>query len=204
MKAGLLSPDESNSLSYQDLLYELILSYDNRRPFNPKERLREFFSWIERIVVSVNRKKIFIHFLENKVTTIPVIALDLQIPYQSAYRDIIYLTEIGVLERIVKDRYVKKVPGRTPGFYGLRGKWKVDDVAIAYEQYRRTKDSSYKLVKNLSQTILNDFISPIESEIKLSEIISICKKNCRGFYSIDIAEQVASALTKSHGVKVWR
>jgi hypothetical protein len=204
LNEGLLSSDESNSLSYQDLLYELILSYDNRRPFNPKKRLEEFFSWVERIVVSMNRKKIFINFLDNKVTTIPVLAGDLQIPYQSAYRDVLYLVKIGILDRIIKDKYIKRVPGRAPAFYGLKNKWKPDDVIRAYEQYRKSKDGSYTLVRNLSQSILNDFIEEDEPEIKIQEIIEICKRNCRGFYSFDIAEQVANNLQFSHGVRVWR
>ena len=205
MNKGLLSQDESNSLSYQDLLYELILSYDNRRPFNPKKRLQEFFSWIERIVVSPNRKRIFINFLDHKVTTIPILADDLEIPYQSAYRDVVYLTKIDILDRIINDRYVRRMPGRAPAFYGLKGKWKPDDVVSAYERYRRSKDKSYTLVRSLSQTILNDYIPSMEeSEIKMLEIIEICKQNCKGFYSYDIANQVANNLQSSHGVKIWR
>ena len=54
------------------------------------------------------------------------------------------------------------------------------------------------------QTILDGYISRNDvSEIKLNEIIAICKGSCPGFYSFDIANEVANNLSK-RGIKVWR
>ena len=112
---------------------------------------------------------------------------------------------MGIIEKIVRARYVKKTPGAQPAFYGLKGKWKPDDVIHAIERHKRIKNKSYSIVKTLSQSIINDFIvSKDPPTIYMREIIELCKNNCKGFYSIDIADQVANTLQFNHGVRVWR
>ena len=203
MNDGMLTPSERNAVSYHDLLNELIISYDDRIPLNPIRRLEEFFTWTESIVASKNRKRVFIQFMDKKAVTIPELAEVLEIPYGSANRHVKKMCSMGILERIVKARYVKKVPGNQPAFYGLKGKWKPEDVVQAVQRYKRIKDKSFSIVRKVSQSIMNDFIA-FEPEIQLTKIIEVCKTNCRGFYSFDIAQQVANNLQVNHGVKVWR
>ena len=205
MTEGILASDARNAVSYHDMLNELIMSYDARIPYNPLRRLEEFFAWAERIIVSKNRKKIFIHFMDKKVATMPELSEVLEIPYGSIYREMRNMCKMGIVEKVVRARYIKKTAGAQPAFYGLKGKWKPDDVVSAIERHKRIKNKNYSIVKNLSQSILNDFIRPADpAEISMKEIISLCKNNCRGFYSIDIAEQVADTLQLKHGVIVWR
>lgn len=205
MKEGILASDARNAVSYHDMLNELIMSYDARIPYNPLRRLEEFFAWAERIIVSKNRKKIFIHFMDKKVATMPELTEVLDIPYGSIYREMRNMSNMGIVEKIVRARYIKKTAGAQPAFWGLKGKWKPDDVVLAIERHKRIKNKNYNIVKNLSQSILNDFMTPKEqAHITMKEIISLCKNNCRGFYSFDIAQQVADNLQVNHGVKVWK
>lgn len=203
MKEGILSPNERNAVSYHDLLNELIISYDDRIPLNPIRRLEEFFSWAESIVISKNRKLVFIQFMDKKVASIPELSEFHEIPYTSVHRHVKKMCNMGILEKIVRARYIKKVPGAQPAFYGLKGKWKPEDVVQAVERYKRIKDKSFSIVRNVTQSIMNDFLV-LEPEIPLTKIIEVCKNNCRGFYSFDIAKQVADNLQVNHGVKVWR
>ena len=203
MSEGILASDARNAVSYHDLLNELIISYDASIPQNPIRRLEEFFAWVERIVVSKRRKSIFIQLINDKVATIPYLSEVLESSYGGIYNEVKNMCKMGILEKIVRARYIKKTPGAQPAFYGLKGKWKPDDVVQAIERHKRIKNKNYSIVRTISQSIMNDFV-PFEPEIQLGKIIEVCKHNCRGFYSFDIAEQVADNLQVNHGVKVWR
>jgi len=200
----LVSPDEKNAILYIDLLFRLILSYNDTIPFNPLLRLREFFSWTETITSSQIRKNIFFYFVEKKVATVPVLVDALGKPRPSIYREIRELLDNDIVEKIVRARYIKKKPGRGPAIYGLKGKWQPDDVVDAINKHKIISSPNFVMVRNISQTILDGYLSRQNvSEIKLNEIIAICKGSCPGFYDFDIADQVANNLSK-RGIKVWR
>lgn len=184
----------------------MLLSYDNNKPFNPIARLKEFFSWIENITGSEIRKAVFFYFLENKVATAPILneALGKKRRSPSVFRELKTLLELEIIEKIVRARYIKKIPGRTPTIYGLKGKWKPDDVVGVIEKHRILNSPNFIIVRNISQTIMDGYLAKYETiEINLNEIVAICKGSCPGFYSFDIADQVASCLSR-RGIKVWR
>ena len=167
-------------------------------------RLKQFFSWAETITNSKIRKNIFFYFVEKKVATVPVLEDSIGTPRSSIYREIKELLNEGIVEKIVKARYIKKKPGRGPAIYGLVGKWKPDDVVAAIKEHQIINTPNFVMVRHISQTILDGYISrQSASEIKLNEIIAICKGSCPGFYSFDIANEVANNLSK-RGIKVWR
>jgi len=184
----------------------LLLSYDNNKPFNPIARLKEFFSWIENITGSKIRKTIFFYFLEHKVATAPLIneALGKKRRSPSVYREMNTLVDLKIIERIVRARYIRKKSGRVPTIYGLRGKWKPDDVVKVIEKHKILNSPNFVTIRNISQTIMDGYLAKHETiEINLNEIVAICKGSCPGFYSFDIADQVASCLSR-RGIKVWR
>lgn len=166
--------------------------------------MKRLLSWIEKIVVSDIRKQIFLYFLEKKVSTIPVVSDHIDVPKSSVYREVKNLVQLGILEQVVRARYIKKIAGRTPGIYGLKGTWGPDDVNLALELHRKLNMPSYVIVKKVSQSIMDEYLSRrIDLEIDYKEIITLCKQSCEGYYHSDISSQVADFL-KDKGVKVWR
>lgn len=120
---------------------------------------------------------------------------NLNFPESSLHRELKNLVQLEIVEPIVKARYVKSIPGRSPGIYGLTGHWRPDDIANAVEKYRQLQAPNYALIKTVSQSIMEDFLTPrMQTEIAFKEIVQVCKENCKGYYSFDISKQVASYL----------
>ena len=120
---------------------------------------------------------------------------NLNFPESSLHRELKNLVQLEIVEPIVKARYVKSIPGRSPGIYGLKGHWRPDDIATAVEKYRQLQAPNYALIKTVSQSIMEDFLTPrMQTEIAFKEIVQVCKENCKGYYSFDISKQVASYL----------
>jgi len=166
--------------------------------------VKDFFSWCENISTSTIRKKIFYYFLDKKVGTVPVIVASLKLPEPSIYREVNNLYRFQVLEPIVNSRLFKRRKGRPPTVYGLKGLWKPDDVIKAVQTHNQTKNKSFVLISSLGQSIMDDYLSPrFLEEITMREIESQCRGECKGYYSVDIANGVAEFL-QNQGVTVWR
>jgi len=188
--------EESSPLSYPNPIIELLLSYDSSNPFNPIQRAKTLLSWAESIVTSEIRKEIVFYLLENPASTTRVLLENINFPESSLHRELKKLVQLEIVEPIVKARYVKSIPGRSPGIYGLKGHWRPDDIANAVEKYRQLKAPNYALIKTVSQSIMEDFLSPrMQTEIKFMEINQFCKETCKGYYSLDISKKVANYLT---------
>lgn len=198
-----LSPDDKNPLYYTTLLFDLILSYDNNKTFNPLKKVNEFFSWVEKIASSEIRKKVFFYFLEHHVATVPVLAAKLTIPQPSVYREVNNLYYLEILEKVVESRIFRRRRGRSPTVFGFRGQWVPDDLVKAVQAHNDLKSGTFVLVATIGQTILDDHIVIRNlDEITIREVAALCKGNCKGYYTWDIAKQVGHFL-EEQGVKVF-
>lgn len=199
---GLISPDETSPSSSSSSMITYILSYDRIKPLNPIQRVKEFLSWAETIVSSEVRKQIFLYFLENPAATTMEVMENLGLSYPSVYREIKNLVKFEIIEPIVSAKYIKNLPGRSPGIFGLKGFWRPEDVTQAVEKYRQIRVPNYSLIRIVSQSIMDDFLSPrAQKVIKIREVVVLCKKKCPGYFSWDIAKQVGGYLEK-RGVEV--
>lgn len=198
----LLSSDDRKSYTYTDMLFQLLLSTNSRKSFNPLSQVKEFFSWVDSISSSKIRKKIFYRFLDKKVATAPTILLDLNVSEPGLYRELKILVKNDVLEYITDSRIFRRKTGRPPRVYGLKGKWTPDDIVRAIEEHNAVKKPTFVLVATIGQSIMDDYIQVRGlEEIHWSEINALCKGNCKGFYTPDITKKVAQYLTKQ-GVQV--
>ena len=201
---GLVSPDETSLSSSSSSIIAFILSYDRIKPLNPIQRVKEFLSWAETIVASEVRKKIFLYFLENPASTTMEVMENLGLSYPSVYREIKNLVKFEIIEPIVSAKYIKNLPGRSPGIFGLKGFWQPEDVTQAVEKYRQIRVPNYSLIRTVSQSIMDDFLSPrSQTEISIKDVAVIVKEKCPGYYSWDITKQVGNYLLKQGVAVSW-
>ena len=199
---SLVTPDVNNDISYLDMLNEILFTSVVNNSQTPLRVLEQFFTWVESISASEIRKKIFIYFLDNKASTVPVLIKTLDVCYKSAYREVNILESKGILEKIINAKYIKKKTGRSPAIWGLVGQYRPDDVIQAIERHKYRNNKGYKLIEKISQSILDDFVI-IDNKIYEKDIESVVRKYCKGFYHADITKQVAVALVKK-GIRVIR
>uniref|UniRef100_A0A6M3M3P1 Putative transcriptional regulator n=1 Tax=viral metagenome TaxID=1070528 RepID=A0A6M3M3P1_9ZZZZ len=201
-----LSENESCPYKYNKMDINYLLSYGERCPPNPVEKMKELLSYFENIVTSKNRKKIYLYLLEKQASTPQCVVADLGLPEQSVYRELKHLTGKGILEYAVKPRHQRKTSGKVPGIISFPN----CDKSYIQEAIKRDKIRKHpksKLVQRLTQLILEEYFADLhEKEIYYTSIVGFVKQECKGFAFKDImafSDEIAETLHFKE-ITVWR
>lgn len=141
-----------------------------------------------------------IYITVNGAASIPVLRETTGMPVASIYREVRSLVEKGHVECFPTRREGKGRPGAVYGRAGCSP----EEVVRALEKERVRKSPSYPVVKRISQLILEDYFTTNKPmEIRWREVLMMTRAHCRGYFHVDIANQVAKEL-KEEGIKTWR
>ena len=147
----------------------------------------------------------FFYFCKHGAATAQVLQVQLSMKYQTVYRIIRALSNLGIIFPSQKIRnYARSKGGPRYEVWSLTGADRVD-VAECIKLHRRCMSPKYRLAEEIMPTILDDFIYKRNmTEVTKRELIQFVKDSkLVSFNAHDIVE-LAIPMIQAKGIKVWR
>jgi hypothetical protein len=203
-KTEFLQSVKKNLYDDNDAVLRLFLTVDKKNLENPLQYFKNFFQSIRKITTSKNRIKILLWFIDHKIGTVNLIVKDIGISWQSVYREINILNELGYLVKVIKHHNHSKSGGRSPDLWGLKGFYGPEDIVDAIQKNRIIKQPIYEEARRTSQLVFDDYIQIRQvKEITKNELIPILKSYTNKFYAYDLYPFVRDFLKEKYGIRTW-
>ena len=201
----LVSPKENNSVYDIIEAYKLLLYNDGNNLADSLNHERGLVSFCKNVLNSESSIQVFFYFCKNGAATAQVLQVQLSMKYQTVYRVIKDLSNLGIIFPSQKIRnHAKSKGGPRFEVWSLKGADGAD-VAECIKLHRRCMSPKYRLAEEILPTILDDFIYKRNvKEVTKRELIQYVKSvKLVSFNAHDIVE-MAIPMIQSKGIKVWR
>ena len=201
----LFSPKGNNSVYDIIEAYKLLLYNDGNNLPDSLSYERGLVSFCKNVLNSESSIQVFFYFCKNGAATAQVLQVQLSMKYQTVYRIIKALSNIGIIFPSQKIRnYARSKGGPRYEVWSLTGADGAD-VAECIKLHRRCMSPKYRLAEEIMPTILDDFIYKRNvKEITKRELIQYVKAaKLVSFNANDIVE-MAIPMIQDKGIKVWR
>jgi len=200
------SPKGNNSVYDIIEAFKLLLYNDRNNLSDSLNRERELVSFCKNVLNSESSIQVFFYFCKNGAATAKILEVQLSMKYQSVYRIIKVLSNLGIIfpVRKIKTTARSKKGGPRCEVWSLTGADN-DAVAECIRLHKRCNSPKYRLAEEIIPTILDDFIYRRNvEEVTRRELIQYVKASkLVSFNAHDIVE-LAIPMIESKGIKVWR
>ena len=201
----LFSQDENN-LGYNIVKeFKLLLSLYRNNLSDSLSYERKLVSCCKNIFNSERTTHVFFYFCKYGAATAQVLQVQLSMNYQTVYRVMKSLSNMGIIHPIRKIRkYARSKGGPRYEVWGVTDVDK-DDVTDCIKLHRRCISPKYRLAEEIIPTILDEYIYKRNvKEVTRRELIQYVKAaKLVSFNANDIVE-LAIPIIESNGIKVWR
>lgn len=202
----LVLPKGNNSVYDIIELFKLLLYNDRNNLSDSLNHERKLVSFCKNILNSESSIQVFFYFCKNGAATAKILEVQLSMKYQTVYRIINALSNMGIIFPVhkIKTTARSKKGGPRCEVWSLTGADN-DAVAECIRLHKRCNSPKYRLAEEIIPTILGDFILKRNlKEITKRELIQYVKDtNLVQFNAHDIVE-LAIPMIQSKGIKVWR
>ena len=201
----LFSPKGNNSVYDIIEAYKLLLYNDGNNLADSLNHERGLVSFCKNVLNSESSIQVFFYFCKYGAATAQILQVQLSMKYQTVYRIIKALSNLGIIFPSQKIRnYARSKGGPRYEVWSLTGADRID-VAECIKLHRRCMSPKYRLAEEIMPTILDDFIYKRNvKEITKRELIQYVKAaKLVSFNANDIVE-MAIPMIQDKGIKVWR